>query len=491
VDDLAAELADALASGREWDLDGAALPAALLVQVLTAAPPPGAPALRLRQATVTGALRLFGARVAVPVELRECTFRQVPDLRMAEFTGLALTGSQLPGLQAGNLRVGADLLLDDGFDAEGPVDLTDAQVGGSLRLSGGRLRGAGGHALVADRVVVEGTWYARRLRADAELRLPGARITGNADLAGAQLTSPSGDALDVTGITIGGSMLAGRHTAGPAFTASGRVQLPGARIGGDLVFSGAHIVSTTIPDPGEEAPEGSRAPVLPAGIVDPAACLVADRVRVEGNLELDDGLQTTGTVRLPNAVIGGYLRLSGAELSGPSGASDRGIALLADGMDVGGDIEGRDNGRGSFSCAGQLRLVDAHVRGTASLSGCTLAAPDGYALLGDRLRSAGSFICDGHSARARSACRTWTSARRWTARARRSPVRGCGPTRRCAPRSTCAPPRSARTSCASKGSSRPGACGSGWPMCTSPSNSSTRPWAPPSSSPGTPSTRTA
>jgi thiol-disulfide isomerase/thioredoxin len=280
---------------------------------------------------VTGALRLHGVRVGVPLELRECTFAHAPGLRMAELSGLALTGSRLPGLLAGNLRVAADLLLDDGFDAAGSVDLTDAQIGGSLRLSGGRLRGSGEHALVADRVVVEGTWYARRLRADAEVRLPGARVTGNVDLAGAALTSPTGDALDGTGITVGGSLLAGRHATGPAFTASGRVRLAGARIGGDLVFSGAEIVSTTIQDPGEDAPEGSRAPVLPAGIVDPAACLVADRLHVDGNLELDDGLRTTGTLRLPNAVIGGYLRLSGAQLTA---GSARGIALLADKVDT-------------------------------------------------------------------------------------------------------------------------------------------------------------
>ena len=111
------DLADALASGRETDLAGAELPAAELVALLTASAPPGAPALRLRRAAVTGALRLSGARVGVPVELRECTFAHVPDLRMAELAGLALTGSRLPGLRAGNLRVAADLLLDDGFDA--------------------------------------------------------------------------------------------------------------------------------------------------------------------------------------------------------------------------------------------------------------------------------------------------------------------------------------------------------------------------------------
>jgi hypothetical protein len=97
------------------------------------------------------------------------------------------------------------------------------------------------------------------------------------------------------------------------------------------------------------------------GIIDAATCVVADRIRVEGNLELDDGVRTDGTFRLPNAVVGGYLRLSGARLAGPYGASEHGIALLADGMEVGGDLEGRDHGRGAFSCAGQIRLVGARV----------------------------------------------------------------------------------------------------------------------------------
>jgi len=56
------DLADALASGRETDLAGTELPAAELVALLTAPAPPGAPALRMRHARVTGALRLSGAR---------------------------------------------------------------------------------------------------------------------------------------------------------------------------------------------------------------------------------------------------------------------------------------------------------------------------------------------------------------------------------------------------------------------------------------------
>jgi hypothetical protein len=227
VDDVATELADALASGREWDLAGAAVPAASLVKVLTATPPPGAPALRLRQATVTGALRLFGARVPVPVELRECTFGHVPDLRMAEFPGLALTGSALPGLRAGNLRVAADLLLDDGFDATGPVDLTDAQIGGSLRLSAGRLRGAGGYALVADRLRVGGELYLRRARCAGTLRMQNLDVGATLDCTGAVLTRPRlrpdatlRPSLDLRAATIGKDLL-----CIDGFTATGGVRI--------------------------------------------------------------------------------------------------------------------------------------------------------------------------------------------------------------------------------------------------------------------------
>ena len=172
-------------------------------------------------------------------------------------------------------------------------------------------------------------------------------------------------------------------------------------------------------------------------------------------------------------------------------ASERGIALLADGMEVGGDLEGRDTGRGAFSCAGQVRLVDAHVRGTREPVGIELAAPDGYALLADRLHIGGELYlrrvrCAGHDA----AAERWRSARRWTAPAPRWTGPGCGPTARCARRSTCGPPRSARTCCASRGSPPPAACGRAWPRCASRSSSST-PRSAPRAAPATRSTPTA
>ena len=58
-----AELAEALAAGRELDLHGAVLPADRLAAVLTGA---GVGPLRLRGAAVTGVLELVGARVERP-----------------------------------------------------------------------------------------------------------------------------------------------------------------------------------------------------------------------------------------------------------------------------------------------------------------------------------------------------------------------------------------------------------------------------------------
>ena len=279
--------------------------------------------------------------------------------------------------------------------------MPDAQIGGSLRLSGRPgCTAADGPALIADRIVVGGTFYARRLRSDGELRLPGGRIAGNLDLAGAELASPTGDALDAAGVVIGGSLHAGRHLEEPelAFATSGRMLLAGARVEGDLVFSGARIDRAA--DRGAVAePPGPR--ILAESRMPPVPGRHHRRRHLRGRRPHPDRGQP-GTGRRPaasTAPSGCPTRSSVATCGCPGPGcpsartvvSDRGIALLADGMEVGGDLEGRDHGRGALPCAGQLRLVGAQVRGSASLSGIELTAPDGYALLADRLRIGGEF----------------------------------------------------------------------------------------------------
>src|SRR5215470_14636712 len=352
----------------------------------------GVPALRLAGVAVHGELRLEAAEVPHLVELTGCWFSNRLDLRMARLAGLRLPGCRVPGLRGHNMSVNSDLVLEAGLVSTGQVDLTDAQVAGSVRLSGAVLRKPGGHVLLADRLVASGAIQARALRADGSVRLPNARVGGSVDLGAAVLSNPNGDALHAVGIDVSGSVLA--EVDGGRFTADGRVVLSGARIGGDLRMSGAKLT----------VPESSKQPVLviPRGIADGSASLVADRVDVRGNVELDGGFTASGTVRLPGARIGGYLRLAGATL-GTSRTPAPGlrvpIALLADGIRINGDLDGRgwrgaSQGppRPGLEAYGQVRFVDADIRGSASLSGMQLHGPGLDVLFADRIRVGGTLF---------------------------------------------------------------------------------------------------
>ncbi|MFI9008603.1 hypothetical protein ACIGNX_15370 [Actinosynnema sp. NPDC053489] len=368
----------------------------LLSALLAAGGPTSA--LRLAGAHVTGSFALEGARVEHVVDFLGCTFEQPPDLRMARLVGLRMRGCAVPGLWGRNLRVDSDLALEAGFTSDGAVDLTDASVEGTFRLAGAVLRGDGDHALLAARVRLSGSLQAIGLRADGEVRLRGANVGGNVHLGGAHLLNPGRNALDATGVAVAGTLFCGAEGGG--FTAEGRVLLDGARVGGSVVFSGARLHASVVDRP---------VLVLPRGTADEAAALVADRLRVEGNVELDDGFTSSGTVRLPNADIGGYLRLSGAEIGRRDAARDPAddtgevvqripVALHADGIQVRGDLEARGavNGagerEGAFTAHGQVRLVDAHVRGSASLSGVRLHGPGIDVLFADRLRVGGTLF---------------------------------------------------------------------------------------------------
>ncbi|MDQ3578565.1 MAG: hypothetical protein M3443_13415, partial [Actinomycetota bacterium] len=185
-------------TGVPLDLAGRFVRGPVLAALLVGAYPldPGAmPALRLKHAVVTGTFDIEGRTIANVVTLRRCTFDKAPVLRMANLTALSLRGCRAPGVQARNLRVGSDLILES-FTCEGALDLTDATVDGTLRLAGAVLRDHRGSALLGARLRVSGSVQAVALRSFGEMRLRGANVGGNVHLTGARLVNPSGDALE-------------------------------------------------------------------------------------------------------------------------------------------------------------------------------------------------------------------------------------------------------------------------------------------------------
>ena len=270
------------------------------------------------------------------------------------------------------------------------------------------------------------------------------------------------------------------------------MRLAGARIGGDLVFSGARIAQRPSPTRPEEAAEGSRAPVLPARDrrrrsvpSSPTGC--ASRATWSSTTACAPPARSG----CPTRSVGGYLRLSGARLDGPQGASDRGIALLADGMEVGGDVEGRDNGRGALllrraGAAGRRARarhrepVRRHARRARTATRCS---PTGCA-------SAASSTCAGSGVRGRCGCRTLdVGATLDCTGAVLDPAAAASGRHDAALAGPRARRRSARTCCASSGFVAAGGVRvAGHGGARSPPSSSTRGWAPRPRRPATRST---
>jgi hypothetical protein len=315
----------------------------------------GTSALRLTNALIAGRFNLEGRDVRQVIDLRDCEFENVPDLQMARLIGLRLHICRTPGLRARNLRVDSDLILEPKFICAGTLDLTDATVGGSLRMSGAELHHNGRrHSMAAARLHVSGSFLALDLQATGSIRLAGAYVGGSLQMTAAYLTSP----LDCDRIRVEGTVTMDR-----GFTALGVVQLADARIGGHLRLSGARLG-----DP--QAPE--QTPIV----------LFADGIELGGDLDArageiaqrpdEDPLVAYGQVRFPGGKVDGFVSLSGAQLH--CAGRD---ALFADRVSVGETLflEG-------VEATGCIRLQNSRIGGSLNCTGSAFTEP--------RLRADGS-----------------------------------------------------------------------------------------------------
>ncbi|HEU5473030.1 MAG TPA: hypothetical protein VFV67_20485 [Actinophytocola sp.] len=349
-----------------------------------------APVLTVSDKFLVGTLDLRAVEFPFLLDFVRCRFQNPPDLRQAKLAGLEFNRCWLPGLEGRNLRCDNDLSLTDGTVVDGTVDLTDAHIDGSLSLRDAELNNPGGLALHADRLILAGALLGARLKTRGELRIPGLRSGGNVNFAGARLSNPNGYSLNGNGLHVGGNL---HLTADPRtgrFTSTGRLFLPSARIESDFSMRGAQL---------RPPPDEVRERPVSEPFFDPQATLIADRIRVSGNVDADHGFDSTGTLRIVNAYVGGSVRLSGAliDLSGgqepfeeltegPRPGPYQDLAVHFDGTEIRGGIDARE-----ARIAGQVRLVDVVVRGTVLLDGSVLSNRGGDAVEGRRFTTGGNL----------------------------------------------------------------------------------------------------
>ncbi|NKE55556.1 hypothetical protein FXN61_01435 [Lentzea sp. PSKA42] len=331
------------------------------------------PVIRVVDRVVTDVLDLRAVEVPYVLEFERCQFEAAPDLRQANLAGISFTDCDLPGLEARNLSSSNDVSLR-GCRVSGLADLTDAEIAGSVLLRDSRFSVPGGLCVHGDRLTVAGALLGFGIHTEGEMRLAGARIGGNVNLGSAVLENPDGFTLNGNGMQVGGNLLG-------AFTSHGVVFLANARISSALSLRGAMLS------------RGNAFDDTTDPHADPSATLFLDRVDVSGDVELDRGFTSAGTVRAVNARIGGTLSLADAVLdavSPPSVGTDptgSGRALHVDGAEIGGDIVGR-----GIRIKGQLRMVDIHVRGSITIERAIVDNPAADALLTNRSQIGSNFV---------------------------------------------------------------------------------------------------
>jgi hypothetical protein len=293
--------------------------------------------LRVSDRFITSRLVLRGQELRWGLEFERCRFEVAPDLAVVRTLDLVFTGCWLPGLDAPNL-VTAGAVTFERCTVDGPVDLTDASVGGTLTLRDTSLHNPGGEALTAPRVSIGGALVGDGLTATGTLSLPAARIQGTLSLRGARLVTPGGDALSAEHAQVLGPV-----DLTDGFAADGAVRLDDITAEGPVLMADATV---TVADGEAITLGGARvngSAVLTGTTTDGAvtlagAVLTSDAdlrgCRIGGALDVTsasigrDLLCTTGdrpfaaaVLRAPRAQVGRQANLDGAELTHAGGVS--------------------------------------------------------------------------------------------------------------------------------------------------------------------------
>jgi uncharacterized protein YjbI with pentapeptide repeats len=345
------------ARGGRWG-DDRTVRASFLRDLLVQAREPAADrmsrSLRLRGARISGPLDLEHLELARPVMLQDCCFAEPVKLRQARAADVRLPGCHLPNLQAAQLEVRGNLILD-GLTATS-VNLHAARIGGILSLNGAHLDNPDGTTLWANRLTVgQNMTCGSGFNSTGMVTLRGANITGSLSFTGASLSNASAEqcALDAQGMKVSYALFVGSSNLDPGgFNARGGLRLVGVQVDGFVCCWDAHIAGL------KQDGQTSWA-------------IAGNGLTVSANLNFNRGFAADGEIDLTYARIGGQINFAGATLSNPQGR-----ALTAEGLVTGGPVL-CTNG---FTARGEVSLERSKIGGSLDFTGAILSEPVGNAV---------------------------------------------------------------------------------------------------------------
>jgi hypothetical protein len=300
-------------------------------------------------------------------------------------------------INADHIVVGGDVMLEEGFRADGEVCLQWARVG-RLRATGGKFTSATTHALHADALRAQnGVYLDRGFEATATVRLVGANIIGELCCTQGSFRNPRSRALDAErmvaedvyldrGFTAHGEVRFNDSQVSRQFNATkgefrndrgGEYALDcdGLRCGGDVFlnngFHAAGTVSLTGAEILSELNCSSGSFITPGG-----HALFADGLTTPGAVYLDKDFRAMGEVRFARATIGRQLVCT-------SGVFDNqhGTALDLTGLITPGDVLVNEG----FRATGKVRMRNADITRDLDFSSAQLNGGKGLDARGIRV----------------------------------------------------------------------------------------------------------
>ena len=305
--------------------------------------------LRLRGARITGALDLEGVDLSCGVILQDCSFDEPARLRQTRAPVIRLPGCHLPSLEAVQLDVRGNLILDGLVTSS--VDLRGAQIAGFLSLDGAILANPNGITLSGGALTVgQGMSCGHGFTSNGLILLYGAVIPHGLSFIGAKLENAGGWALDAQGMHVGEYLFLGSSYSNPeGFSARGGLRLVGVRVDGFVSFWGSHI-----------KPHKRLGSAI-AGL----------GFTISQSLLMNEGFVAEGEVFLTNANVADEIDLEGATLLNPHGH-----ALRAERLVVGDSVLCTKG----FAAVGAVDLADSNIGGNLDFSGAFLHEPVGNTL---------------------------------------------------------------------------------------------------------------
>jgi hypothetical protein len=174
--------------------------------------------IEIASAQIEEAVDLAWAKNQFPLRMCKCSFRGTLILNRTNLRSLQLQGSHiesspdgvLTALAGDGLTVEKDILLTDGFQADGRVWLQEAVLGGSMDCGGGKFSNPNESALNLEKAKMGPVYLRNGFIAKGEVRLRGATIDGSLDCNGGQFYNSGTNALDASSAKIDGSVFLGK-----------------------------------------------------------------------------------------------------------------------------------------------------------------------------------------------------------------------------------------------------------------------------------------